>query len=74
MRLRDIVLNGINTGSKVAFLGLTLALTLNCFNHLTEEKFGKARPYNQCGEALGVLAVSYILAEGTNRYKIQTKK
>jgi len=68
-RLKDIVLGGLNLGSKLCFLGLTAALTINSFNHMTEEKYGKAIPYRDCGEAAGVLVFSYLLAEATERYK-----
>ena len=73
IRLSDIVLNGINVGSKIAFLGLVTALTVNSFNRLTEEKFGKSGPYNPV-EVAGALMASYILAETTDKYKAKRKE
>jgi len=71
MRLSEIVIKGINSGSKLAFLGLTLALTVNSFNHLTEGKYAKPIPYKDCEKATSALILTYFLAEGTEKYKLK---
>ncbi|MFH0831248.1 MAG: hypothetical protein V1886_00040 [archaeon] len=73
MNLKEIVIKGVNSGSKAAFLGLTLALSVNAFNHLTEGKYHKPIPYKECQGAVAVLGISYILADITDKYKKKDK-
>lgn len=68
MKLKDIIIERINLGSKLAFLGLTLVLTVGSINSLTEENYDKTRFYTEYKEVIGALGLSYFLAVITGKY------
>ena len=68
MRLKEIVHDSINLGSKIAFFGLSSALAINALEYLYDTPLlSRTYSFEECLPALSCLGISYCLSEMTEK-------